>query len=79
MKDLESDTDAYLGQLSEVTGKPKEELAKDARHLKFLSAEETIGYGLADRIIYSMADCFDKQVPPFLKFSSFSVHKEMLV
>ncbi|XP_078168517.1 CLP protease proteolytic subunit 1 [Carex rostrata] len=61
VKDLEAEADAYLGQLSEVTGKPKEELAKDARHLKLLSAEETIGYGLADRIIYSMADCFDKQ------------------
>ncbi|KAJ4821047.1 ATP-dependent Clp protease proteolytic subunit [Rhynchospora pubera] len=60
-KDLEANADIYLELLSEGVGKPKEEIAKDIRHGKSFNAKEAIEYGIADRIITSVADSMDTQ------------------
>ncbi|KAJ1687897.1 hypothetical protein LUZ63_019287 [Rhynchospora breviuscula] len=60
-KDLEANADIFLELLSEGVGKPKEEIAKDIRHGKYFNAKEAIEYGIADRIINSLADSMDTQ------------------
>ncbi|KAJ3701905.1 hypothetical protein LUZ61_005610 [Rhynchospora tenuis] len=60
-KDLEANADSFLDLLSEGVGKPKEEIAKDIRHVKYFNAKEAIEYGIADRIITSLTDSMDSQ------------------
>ncbi|XP_015055850.1 ATP-dependent Clp protease proteolytic subunit-related protein 1, chloroplastic [Solanum pennellii] len=60
-KELESNSEYYLELLSEGTGKPKEEIKKDILRPKYFRAQEAIDYGLADKIISSSDDAFDKR------------------
>lgn len=61
-KELESNSEYYLELLSEGIGKPKEEIKKDILRPKYFRAQEAIDYGLADKIISSSDDAFDKRV-----------------
>jgi len=61
-KELESNSEYYLELLSQGTGKPKEEIKKDILRPKYFRALEAIDYGLADKIISSSDDAFDKRV-----------------
>ncbi|XP_006353968.1 ATP-dependent Clp protease proteolytic subunit-related protein 1, chloroplastic [Solanum tuberosum] len=60
-KELESNSEYYLELLSQGTGKPKEEIKKDILRPKYFRALEAIDYGLADKIISSSDDAFDKR------------------
>ncbi|XP_055807811.1 ATP-dependent Clp protease proteolytic subunit-related protein 1, chloroplastic [Solanum dulcamara] len=60
-KELESNSDYYLELLAQGTGKPKEEIEKDILRPKYFRALEAIDYGLADKIIDSRDDAFDKR------------------
>lgn len=61
-KELESNSDYYLELLSQGTGKPKEEIEKDIQRPKYFRAQEAIDYGIADKIIDSRDDAFEKRV-----------------
>ncbi|PHT36210.1 ATP-dependent Clp protease proteolytic subunit-related protein 1, chloroplastic [Capsicum baccatum] len=60
-KELESNSDYYLELLSQGTGKPKEEIEKDIQRPKYFRAQEAIDYGIADKIIDSRDDAFEKR------------------
>ncbi|RAL38903.1 hypothetical protein DM860_015264 [Cuscuta australis] len=60
-KELEANADSYLDLLSRSVGKPKEEIERDIRRTKYLSPQEAIDYGLADRIYQRGDDAFDKR------------------
>ncbi|CAH9091133.1 unnamed protein product [Cuscuta epithymum] len=65
-KELEANTDSYLDLLSTSVGKPKEEIEREIRRPKYLSPQEAIDYGLADRIIQPEDDAFDKPADDML-------------
>ncbi|KAK7280265.1 hypothetical protein RJT34_25327 [Clitoria ternatea] len=60
-KELEANTEYYIELLAKGTGKSKEEIAKDVQRPKYLQAQETIEYGLADKIIDSRDITFEKR------------------
>lgn len=59
-KELEANTDIFIELLSEGIGKPKEEIARDLQRPKFMLAQAAVDYGIADRIIYSMDNIYEK-------------------
>lgn len=59
-KELESNAEYYLELLEKGTGKPKEEIEKDILRPKYFRALEAIDYGLADKILDSKDDAFEK-------------------
>lgn len=61
-KELDANTEYYIELLAKGTGKPKEEIAKEIQRPKYLKPQEAIDYGLADKIIESSDDAFEKRV-----------------
>lgn len=60
-KELESNSDYYLELLAQGTGKTKEEIEKDIQRPKYFRAQEAIDYGIADKIIDSRDQRFEKR------------------
>ncbi|CAI0472015.1 unnamed protein product [Linum tenue] len=60
-KELDANTDYYIELLAKGTGKSKEEINKDVRRPKYLNAQEAIEYGLADKLVDSSDDAFQKR------------------
>ncbi|XP_019237930.1 PREDICTED: ATP-dependent Clp protease proteolytic subunit-related protein 1, chloroplastic [Nicotiana attenuata] len=60
-KELDANTDYYLELLAKGIGKPKEEIEKDIQRPKYLRAQEAIDYGIADKIIDSRDNAFEKR------------------
>ncbi|KAL9367495.1 hypothetical protein Peur_038694 [Populus x canadensis] len=60
-KELDANTEYYIELLAKGTGKPKEELVKDIQRPKFLKAQEAIDYGIADKLLSSSDDAFEKR------------------
>ncbi|KAJ6905774.1 hypothetical protein NC652_023510 [Populus alba x Populus x berolinensis] len=50
-----------LSFLAKGTGKPKEELVKDIQRPKYLKAQEAIDYGIADKLLSSNDEAFEKR------------------
>lgn len=61
-KELDANTDYYIELLAKGTGKTKEEINKDICRPKYFNAQEAIDYGLADKIVDSSDDAFEKRV-----------------
>ena len=61
-KELDANTEYYIELLAKGTGKPKEELVKDIQRPKYLKAQEAIDYGIADKLLSSNDDAFEKRV-----------------
>lgn len=70
-KELESNAEYYLELLEKGTGKPKEAIEKDILRPKYFRALEAIDYGLADKILDSKDDAFEKPVIYFVIFSNY--------
>ncbi|XP_047315778.1 ATP-dependent Clp protease proteolytic subunit-related protein 1, chloroplastic [Impatiens glandulifera] len=60
-KELDVNTDYYLELLSKGTGKSKEEIAKDIQRPKYMLGQEAIDYGIADKLINSRDNAFEKR------------------
>ncbi|OAY39255.1 ATP-dependent Clp protease proteolytic subunit-related protein 1, chloroplastic [Manihot esculenta] len=60
-KELDANTDYYVELLAKGTGKTKEEINKDICRPKYFNAQEAIDYGLADKIVDSSDDAFEKR------------------
>lgn len=60
-KELDANTEYYIELLAKGTGKPKEELVKDIQRPKYLKAQEAIDYGIADKLLSSNDDAFEKR------------------
>ncbi|XP_009616895.1 ATP-dependent Clp protease proteolytic subunit-related protein 1, chloroplastic-like [Nicotiana tabacum] len=60
-KELDANTEYYLELLAKGIGKPKEEIEKDIQRPKYLRAQEAIDYGIADKIIDSRDNAFEKR------------------
>lgn len=60
-KELDTNTDYFLELLEKDTGKPKEEIRKDIARPKYMRAQEAIDYGIADKIITSRDNAFEKR------------------
>ncbi|KAL1812046.1 hypothetical protein ACET3Z_022111 [Daucus carota] len=60
-KELDANTEYYLELLSKGIGKPKEEIEKDIQRPKYMQAQEAIDYGVADKIIDSRDNAFEKR------------------
>lgn len=60
-KELEANTDSFIELLSEGIGKPKEEIARDLQRPKFMQSQAAIDYGIADKIMYSMENTYEKR------------------
>ncbi|XP_021892332.1 ATP-dependent Clp protease proteolytic subunit-related protein 1, chloroplastic [Carica papaya] len=60
-KELDANTEYYIELLAKGTGKSKEEIAKDVQRPKYLQAQEAIDYGVADKIIDSRDNAFEKR------------------
>ncbi|EPS66879.1 hypothetical protein M569_07897 [Genlisea aurea] len=60
-KELDANTEYYLELLAKGTGKPKEDIEKDVQRPKYFRAKEAIEYGLADKIIDSQDETFEKR------------------
>ncbi|KAL9404604.1 hypothetical protein Peur_001576 [Populus x canadensis] len=58
-KELDANTEYYIELLAKGTGKPKEELVKERP--KYLKAQEAIDYGIADKLLSSSDDAFEKR------------------
>lgn len=61
-KELDANTEYYFELLSKGIGKSKEELEKDIQRPKYFQAQEAIDYGIADKIIDSRDNAFEKRV-----------------
>ncbi|KAJ6965037.1 ATP-dependent Clp protease proteolytic subunit family protein [Populus alba x Populus x berolinensis] len=61
-KELDANTEYYIELLAKGTGKPKEELVKDIQRPKYLKAQEAIDYGIADKLLSSSDDAFEKRM-----------------
>lgn len=61
-KELDANTEYYLELLAKGIGKPKEEIEKDIQRPKYMQAQEAIDYGVADKIIDSRDNAFEKRV-----------------
>lgn len=59
---MDANTEYYIELLAKGTGKPKEELVKDIQRPKYLKAQEAIDYGIADKLLSSNDDAFEKRV-----------------
>lgn len=57
---MDANTEYYIELLAKGTGKPKEELVKERP--KYLKAQEAIDYGIADKLLSSSDDAFEKRV-----------------
>ncbi|KAL4555858.1 hypothetical protein LXL04_038490 [Taraxacum kok-saghyz] len=60
-KELDTNTDYFLELLEKGIGKPKDEIRKDVQRPKYFQAQEAIDYGVADKIISSRDNAFDKR------------------
>lgn len=60
-KELDTNTDYFLELLEKGIGKPKDEINKDIMRPKYFQAQEAIDYGIADKIISSRDNAFDKR------------------
>ncbi|KAJ6716495.1 ATP-DEPENDENT CLP PROTEASE PROTEOLYTIC SUBUNIT-RELATED PROTEIN 1 CHLOROPLASTIC [Salix koriyanagi] len=60
-KELDANTEYYIELLAKGTGKPKEELVKDIQRPKYLNAQEAVDYGIADKLLSSSDDAFEKR------------------
>ncbi|KDP44483.1 hypothetical protein JCGZ_16316 [Jatropha curcas] len=60
-KELDANTEYFIELLAKGTGKSKEEITKDVQRPKYLKAQEAIDYGLADKIVDSSDDAFEKR------------------
>ncbi|KAJ9159425.1 hypothetical protein P3X46_024933 [Hevea brasiliensis] len=60
-KELDANTEYYIELLAKGTGKTKEEINKDIQRPKYFKAQEAIDYGLADKIVDSSDDAFEKR------------------
>ncbi|KAL2537298.1 ATP-dependent Clp protease proteolytic subunit-related protein 1 [Forsythia ovata] len=60
-KELDANTDYYLELLAKGIGKPKEEIEGDIQRPKYFQAKEAIEYGIADKIIDSRDNAFEKR------------------
>ncbi|CAO2842070.1 unnamed protein product [Amaranthus hypochondriacus] len=60
-KELDANTEYYFELLSKGIGKSKEELEKDIQRPKYFQAQEAIDYGIADKIIDSRDNAFEKR------------------
>ncbi|GAV74944.1 CLP_protease domain-containing protein [Cephalotus follicularis] len=60
-KELDANTEYYIELLAKGTGKSKEEIAKDIQRPKYFQAQEAIDYGLADKIIDSRDNAFERR------------------
>ncbi|KAJ9175164.1 hypothetical protein P3X46_013743 [Hevea brasiliensis] len=60
-KELDANTEYYIDLLAKGTGKTKEEINKDIQRPKYFKAQEAIDYGLADKIVDSSDDAFEKR------------------
>uniref|UniRef100_A0A2N9I2V8 ATP-dependent Clp protease proteolytic subunit n=1 Tax=Fagus sylvatica TaxID=28930 RepID=A0A2N9I2V8_FAGSY len=60
-KELDANTEYYIELLSKGIGKPKEEISKDIQRPKYFQAQEAIEYGIADKIIDSRDNAFDRR------------------
>ncbi|KAK1359020.1 ATP-dependent Clp protease proteolytic subunit [Heracleum sosnowskyi] len=60
-KELDANTEYYLELLAKGIGKPKEEIEKDIQRPKYMQAQEAIDYGVADKIIDSRDNAFEKR------------------
>lgn len=60
-KELDANTEYYIDLLAKGTGKTKEEITKDIQRPKYFKAQEAIDYGLADKIVDSSDDAFEKR------------------
>ncbi|XP_065871046.1 ATP-dependent Clp protease proteolytic subunit-related protein 1, chloroplastic [Euphorbia lathyris] len=60
-KELDANTEYYIELLAKGTGKTKEEINKDIQRPKYLNAQAAIEYGLADKIVDSSDDAFEKR------------------
>ncbi|KAL3814307.1 hypothetical protein ACJIZ3_015575 [Penstemon smallii] len=60
-KELNANTESYLELLAKGIGKPKEEIEKDIQRPKYFRAQEAIDYGIADKIITSQDDAYEKK------------------
>lgn len=61
-KELDANSEYYLELLAKGIGKPKEEIEKDIQRPKYMQAQEAIDYGVADKIIDSRDNAFEKRV-----------------
>ncbi|KAM7251742.1 hypothetical protein ACFE04_023625 [Oxalis oulophora] len=50
-KEVNATSDTFIELISKATGRSKEEIGKDIQRPKFLSAQEAVDYGLADKVI----------------------------
>ncbi|XP_002527503.2 ATP-dependent Clp protease proteolytic subunit-related protein 1, chloroplastic [Ricinus communis] len=60
-KELDANTEYYIDLLAKGTGKTKEEINKDIQRPKYFNSKEAIEYGLADKIVDSSDDAFEKR------------------
>ncbi|KAI3695605.1 hypothetical protein L1987_78603 [Smallanthus sonchifolius] len=60
-KELDTNTDYFLELLEKGIGKPKDEINKDIMRPKYFQAQEAIDYGIADKIISSRDNAFEKR------------------
>ncbi|KAI7744666.1 hypothetical protein M8C21_013131 [Ambrosia artemisiifolia] len=60
-KELDTNTDYMLELLEKGIGKPKDEINKDIMRPKYFQAQEAIDYGIADKIISSRDNAFEKR------------------
>eukprot|EP00850_Spirogloea_muscicola_P017487 SM000151S01475 [mRNA] locus=s151:83608:86879:- [translate_table: standard] len=60
-KELDANTNYYIGLLAQGTGKPWNEIAKDIQRPRYFRAKEAIEYGLADKVIESRGVAMDKK------------------
>ncbi|XP_076935270.1 ATP-dependent Clp protease proteolytic subunit-related protein 1, chloroplastic-like [Bidens hawaiensis] len=60
-KELDTNTDYFLELLEKGIGKPKDEINKDIMRPKYFQAQEAIDYGIADKIINSRDNAFEKR------------------
>lgn len=65
-KELDTNTDYFLELLEKGIGKPKDEINKDIMRPKYFQAQEAIDYGIADKIISSRDNAFEKRVCFFI-------------
>lgn len=61
-KELEANTEYYIELLAKGIGKSKEVMAKEIQRPKYFQAQEAIDYGIADKIIDSRDNAFEKRV-----------------
>ncbi|KAM0007235.1 putative endopeptidase Clp [Helianthus debilis subsp. tardiflorus] len=60
-KELDTNTDYMLELLEKGIGKPKDEIRNDIMRPKYFQAQDAIDYGIADKIISSRDNAFEKR------------------